>query len=244
MHFWKQRPRKLPEFEELEGHILVIYKALYGLKSSGLRWAQKIHDIMLYMGFLPCKAGPCVWLRKVKFSTKYEYVAIYADDILIACTCTSEFIHALKLKHNLKIKGDGHLKYHLGCDYHLDPDGTLVAQPKRYITKILDSFHQLFPGETLPQVKSPLDKNDRHELDNSELANDDLITKFMSISGQLQWAVTLGRYDILANVMSMSRFRLAPKVGHIERMKRIYGYLSRSKHYALRFRTEEPNYIA
>ena len=41
-----------PEFEELEGHILVIYKALYGLKSSGLRWSQKIHDIMLDMGFL------------------------------------------------------------------------------------------------------------------------------------------------------------------------------------------------
>ena len=61
--------------------------------------------------------------------------------------------------------------------------------------------------------------------------------------GQLQWAVTLGRYDILAHVMSMSRFRLAPKVGHIERMKRIYGYLSRTKHYALRFRTDEPNYM-
>ena len=41
----------------------------------------------------------------------------------------------------------------------------------------------------------------------------------------------------------MSRFRLAPKVGHIERMKRIYGYLSRTKHYALRFRTAEPNYM-
>ena len=61
--------------------------------------------------------------------------------------------------------------------------------------------------------------------------------------GQLQWAVTLGRYDILAHVMSMSRFRLAPEVGHIERMKRIYGYLSRTKHYALRFRTDEPNYM-
>ena len=35
-----------PEFEELEGHILVIYKALYGLKSSDLRWSQNIHDIM------------------------------------------------------------------------------------------------------------------------------------------------------------------------------------------------------
>ena len=101
----------------------------------------------------------------------------------------------------------------------------------------------MFPGDSLPHVKSPLDKNDHPELDNSELASDDLITKFMCMVGQLQWAVTLGRHDILAHVMSMSRFRLAPKVGHIERMKRIYGYLSRTKHYALRFRTDEQNYM-
>ena len=105
-----------PEFEELEGHILVIDKAIYGLKSSSLRWAQKIHDIMLDMGFSPCKADPCVWLRKAKCSTKYEYVSIYVDDLLIACTCASEFIHTLTRKHNLKIKGDRPLKYHLGCD--------------------------------------------------------------------------------------------------------------------------------
>ena len=43
------------EFEELEGHILAIYKALYGMKSSGLRWSQKIHDIMLDMGSHPVK---------------------------------------------------------------------------------------------------------------------------------------------------------------------------------------------
>ena len=80
---------------------------------------------MLDMGFSPYNADPCVWLRMAKCSTKYEYVAIYVDDLLIACTCASEFIHTLKTKHNLKIKGDGPLKYHLGCDYHMDPDGTL-----------------------------------------------------------------------------------------------------------------------
>ena len=72
-----------PEFEELEGHILLIYKAVYGLKSSGLRWSQKIHDIMLDMGFSPCKADPCVRLRKAKCVTKNEYVAIYVDDFFI-----------------------------------------------------------------------------------------------------------------------------------------------------------------
>ena len=51
------------------------------------------------------------------------------------------------------------------------------------------------------------------------LANEDLITKYMCMIGQLQWAVTLGRFDILAHVMSMSWFRLAPKIGYIERIK-------------------------
>ena len=68
------------------------------------------------------------------------------------------------------------------------------------------------------------------------------IREFLTF-GQLQWAVTLGRYDILPHVMFMSCFRLAPKVGHIERMQRIYGYLSKTKHYSLRFRTDEPNYM-
>ena len=36
-----------PEFEEIQGHIQMIHKALYGLKSSALRWSQRIHDILL-----------------------------------------------------------------------------------------------------------------------------------------------------------------------------------------------------
>ena len=146
---------------------------------------------MLDMGISPSKADPCVWLRKAKCAAKYEYVAIHVDDLLIACDCASDFIHTFKRKQNLKVKGESTLKYHLGCDYHMDPDGTLVAQPKKYITKILDSFQQMFPGESVPQVKSLLDKNDHPELDKSELASDDQITKIMCMVGQLQWAVTL-----------------------------------------------------
>ena len=62
----------------------------------------------------------------------------------------------------------------------------------------------------------------------------------MSMIGQ--WAITLGRYNILTQVMSMSRFRLAPKVGHLERMKRFYGYVAKTKHFAIRYRTKEPDY--
>ena len=70
------------EFEELQGHVLVIHKALHGLKGSGLRWSQRIHDIMLELNYRPCKGDPCIWLREMK--DKYEYIAIYVDDLLIA----------------------------------------------------------------------------------------------------------------------------------------------------------------
>ena len=40
----------------------------------------------------------------------------------------------------------------------------------------------------------------------------------------------------------MSRFRLAPKIGHLERMKRLYGYLVKTKHFAIRYRTKELDY--
>ena len=61
----------------------------------------------------------------------------------------------------------------------------------------------------------------------------------MSMIGELQLAITLGRYDILAQVMSMSRFTQAPKIGLLEIMKR---YLVKTKHYAIRYRTKEPDY--
>ena len=69
-----------PEFQELEGYILIFLKALYGLKSSGKRWAEVIHGILRDMKVLPSKADPCIWLRKAPNLRCYEYIAVYVDD--------------------------------------------------------------------------------------------------------------------------------------------------------------------
>ena len=49
-----------PEFQELEGYILIFLKHLYGLKSSGKRWTKVIHGILRDMKFLHSKADPCI----------------------------------------------------------------------------------------------------------------------------------------------------------------------------------------
>ena len=66
---------------------------------------------------------------------KYEYIAVYLDDLLIPSEEPHEIILDLKEKFKLKIKGDGPLEYHLGCNYKLDKDGTLVAQPTNTSTR-------------------------------------------------------------------------------------------------------------
>ena len=85
-----------PEFQELEGHILIFLKDFYGLKSSGKRWAEVIHGILRDMKVLPSKADPCIWLRKAPRKAPnlrcYEYIAVYVDDLCIASESPSAII--------------------------------------------------------------------------------------------------------------------------------------------------------
>ena len=54
-----------PEFGNCQGHTLIIFKALYGLRSLGLRWHKRFADCLRTMGFSPCVAEPDIWMRKV-----------------------------------------------------------------------------------------------------------------------------------------------------------------------------------
>jgi hypothetical protein len=59
--------------------------------------------------------------------------------------------------------------------------------------------------------------------------------------GCLQWEVSLGQIDIQTATMTMSPFRFAPRKGHLEQLKRIYGYLKKSSRAAIRVRTPQPD---
>ena len=69
-----------------------------------------------------------------------------------------------------------------------------------------------------------------------------MAAKYLTMVGQLQWLVTLWRFDIHAQVATMSRFRAAPRQGHMDRLKRIYSYAIRTKDYAISFSTDQPDY--
>ena len=167
---------------------------------------------------------------------------MYVDDLLIASKDPAGIIDTLTKEHKFKLKGTGPITFHLGCNFERDEkDNTLCYAPTKYIVRLLDGYKQHF-GKNPKQAVTPLVKGDHPELDTLELLDLDKIKIYQSMIGALQWVIQIGRFDITTAVMTLSRFRAAPRIGHLERVQRIYGYLSKMRHAKIRIRTELPDY--
>ena len=230
-----------PEFEPLEGHLLVIVQALYRLRTSGARWHDRSADAICIMGFYPCKADPDVWMTDC--GTHYESVLVYVDDLMFIGKKTQDFFDSLKDEHGFKLKGVGKPSYHLGQDFFCDHDGSLAWGAQSYVEKKLIKYETKF-GSKPKEYSTPMAKKDHQELDNSELLDDLGIKQYQSLIKALQWLVSLGRSDIHLGVATISIFRIAPCQGHLKRLKRMYGYLKQNPAGATRFCVKIPNHEA
>ena len=228
-----------PEFQSRNGHTMIIRKALYGLRSSGLMWWDRCSEILSKMGFSSSKAENDIWVKRVE--DHYDYIVRYVDDLGIASKEPEYLIKELESTHKLKLKGTGPIEYHLGCDFFRDKFGVLCMTPRTYIHKAIENYFRLFGEYPRNNVWSPLERGDHPELDLSEELDLDGIKTYQSLLGALQWAITIGRLDIATAVMTLSKFRIAPRKGHLDRVKRIFSYISRFKEGTVRYRTELPD---
>lgn len=169
-------------------------------------------------------------------------VAVYVDDLAIGMKNPEAFLQILIEKYKFKLKGSGPIKFHLGCDFARDADGTLWMSAEQYIDRMASQYERMFGTKpSTRKFQSPLDQNDHPETDDSELLDEDGIQQYQSLIGSLQWAVSIGRIDVTTAVMTMSSFRALPRQGHLDRAKRIVSYLYRFKSAKIRFRTHEPD---
>jgi hypothetical protein len=187
---------------------------------------MKKFDILRDLGFQQCKAESDIWMWK-KLNV-YEYIAVYVDDLAIEAIYPGKIINTLKSKHTLSFKGGvGPLAFHLGCDFQRAEDGTLSFGPKKYIEKMKPK-----------EYSCTLEKNDHPKQDCKELLNGEDISTYQSMIGAAQWVISLGHFQIQT---AMSQFRIAPRIGQLHLVKRIYGYLKRYKHGAFQVITEKPD---
>jgi hypothetical protein len=167
-----------------------------------------------------------VYLDDLAFAMKEpQAFAAYLDNLAFAMKEPEAFVKMLENKYSSKLKGTGKLSFHLGCDFYRDEDGIICMAPTKYIERMADNYARICRERPKLTIMSPLEKGDHPELDDTLLLDAEGIQNYQSLRGSAQWAISLGRLGIQTAIMTLSSFRSAPCVGHLERAKRMFNTL-------------------
>ena len=197
---------------------------------------------MHHLRFQSCPADPDVWMRpaiKSDGNKYWEYILLYTDDAL----CISE--HPERTLQNelgkyfkLKEESIGPQKIYLGgkvrkvmLEHGVEAwafgSSQYVLQAVKNVERYLNDCHCI--GDTrfcIPaKANIPMRTSYQLELDTSpELVGKDA-WYYMSLIGVLRWIVELGKVDICLECLMMSSCLALPRVGHLEQVLHIFGYL-------------------
>ena len=213
-----------PEFGDKEGCIVVLRKALYGLRSSAKQWRLIFADYLRSLGFVPTRYDRDVWLRPRDDNQGYGYICTHVNDFMIVSPDPLRWMK--RIQEQFLIKEPGAPKYYLGNDYwQPDMDGPwrmgCTTYLKEAIRRIKDKFGDL------AKQRSPLLTDCHPELDDSPPLDTERHRHFQMLLGMGQWVCTIGRPDIAHAMASLSRFNAGPREGHLKLAFRVWGYLKK-----------------
>ena len=103
----------------LQGKVLIVSKALYGLKSSGAAWRNHLSSSIQDMGFTSSRGDPDLYFRaacKDDGTEYYEYLLVYVNDIICVSHKTKEIMDEFAQLYRLKEGSIGPPSRYLGAD--------------------------------------------------------------------------------------------------------------------------------
>jgi hypothetical protein len=237
-----------PEFKEHQGKVVLITRALYGLKSSGAAWRKMLQSFLEgpHLRFRRTKADMDVYIRPAVRKDGYEYyemIFVYVDDLLILSDDGDAILKTIDSKFKLKPGSAGPPEIYLGANiepYTL-PDGTMQwsMSARNYVKEAIKNVKSMLAQEdrTLPKNKhsSALPSNYRPELDVSKELEPEMASRYQQLIGILRWMVEIGRVDILHEVSILSQYLALPRDGHLEKLYGIFAYLEQHENSRLVF---------
>ena len=239
-----------PEFGSEQGSIMIIRKALYGLKSSGAAFRAHLAETLYDIGYKPTKADPDVWIRPAVRTDGFEYyemVLVYVDDIL--CISADPKATMYGIQETFKLKDDKIEKpeTYLGAQLKqmiIDGRQCWTMNCEQYVKSAIANIESRLSelGQRLPsKCATPLQANYRPELDVTAELKIDGIRYYQEQIGVLRWAVELGRIDIATEVSMMSTHLALPREGHLQQVYHMFGYLKAKPKKTIAFDPAHPN---
>lgn len=227
-----------PEFGSLRGSVMVVKKAVYGLRSAGNSWHITLSQTIREMGFEPSRSDPDLWMRantKPNGEKYWEYVLCYVDDILAISHEPGAIMKDIAKKYDLKEEAkppERYLGANIGKWELPDQRSVWAMSSKDYMTNAVKLVKDILEkrGLALPtggSTKRPMHQDYRPEIDVSpELGRQDLAL-YQQLVGMLRWGAELGRLDYLYELSVLSSHLALPREGHLEAIFGIFGYIAK-----------------
>ena len=217
-----------PEFgPDLEGKRMILVRSVYGTRSAAARFHESLSAKLRRINFRPSRADPDLWIRRLKDGS-YDYIARYVDDVM-CFSKTPETIIAY-LQQFYTMKGVGYPQFYLGGDVNTLPptwkehNVTYGLSAHTYIKNCVPNLERMC-DTTFKPVSVPFHPDYHAELDTTDLCSPPDMTRYRSLLGSANWMITLGRFDINYAVNTLAQYCVAPRLGHLQALQRIFGYL-------------------
>ena len=239
-----------PEFGEEAGTTLLIKKALYGLKSSGAAFWSLLANTIYELGYRSTRADPDVWLKpaiKENGESYYEMLLVYVDDVISISEKPEEAINGIKL--TFRLKGDKAIipEMYLGADIKevrgSDGRKCWTMASEKYLKSAIQNVESKLSESNLrlpSKCVTPMGSKYHPREDVTEELDSTTTRYYQELIGVLQWAIELGRVDILLEVSLLSQHLALPRSGHLNQVYHIFGYLKESPRRRIYFDPAEP----
>ena len=194
------------------GKVLIITRALYGLKSSGAAWRADLAATLRGLHFSSTQADPDVWIRSPA-GTHYDMILVYVDNVLMFSKDLRTIMNQLGELYELTPESVKEPDVYLGANIERVQlrDGRTVwwMSSKTYVknsVKVVEAL--LREDDRDAKLKStaniPFPSGYKPELDVTSELNDHLTSRYLQLMGILRWAIELDRVDIFVEVSQPS----------------------------------------
>ena len=211
-------------------------KGIYGLCQAARQFWKKFVDTIKQesFGFQVCPADPCLLFKENELGICI--IIMYVDDMLIIGRKEQIEDFATKIQEVFSVKIQHNLTDYLGCEFHMNKEGTKgwLGQPsiikrleQKFGERAMKERFSLTPGTprfTARRLENPEDKVNpkEHEI-------------YRSGVGTLLYLTKHSRPHICNPVRELSKTMDAPAPAHLKEMYKVIRHVLSTKGYGLKF---------
>jgi hypothetical protein len=208
-----------------EGHVLLLKKAIYGLKQASKAWRDKLAAYLKGNGFQQSVSDQCVYVHYDRSETVDYMMAVYVDDVIGIPHNSTIRDHVKKIlcEGELNFDYKGELKWYLGMHITRNPESLSMSQ-ELYVQTMLEEFNMVNCKPVATPMSELPDKKDC-PLPGSPEEIGMRNKPFRQLVGSLLYLAIVTRADIAVAVGKLCRLVSNPGEQHWVQAKRVLRYL-------------------